>query len=225
MKTTKRLFWKKVIDLTGTHTTITTVAFSHHYRLYMIVTANFKMYFYNELFHEVEQIDMSHIRLVNFAYFDDRSGSLITAGIDGVFLFHFNYQGKYLPALATQIDKEGKHISISLDNKMPLEKMCMWVKGLKVDAKNGIIASWNGSWISFNHMPEKKQGKKTAHDDDINVLSGQPSKAGKLIFTTRDLVSPEVAITDVLINLDYRYYHTGTSIGHILVWKFDNSKK
>ena len=53
MKTCKRLFWRKVIDFTGCHTTITTVAFSHYYRLYMIVTANFKMYFLNELFHEV----------------------------------------------------------------------------------------------------------------------------------------------------------------------------
>ena len=67
---------------------------------------------------------------------------MITAGIDGVFIFHFNYQGKYTPALATQIDREGKHISISLDEKTPLEKMCIWVRGLRVDAKNGIIASW-----------------------------------------------------------------------------------
>jgi hypothetical protein len=132
MKTCKRLFWRKVIDLTGTHTTITTVAFSHYYRLYMIVTANFKMYFLNELFHEVDQIDMSDVRLVNFA---------------------FNYQGKYLPALATQIDKEGKHITVSLGNKRTIEHLpdkatsldeaFRWVKGLRIDVKNSIIISWN----------------------------------------------------------------------------------
>lgn len=228
MKTCKRLFWRKVIDFTGTHTTITTVAFSHYYRLYMIVTANFKMYFLNELFHEVHQIDMSSIRLVNFAYFDDRSGSLITAGIDGVFIFDFNYQGKYLPALATQIDKEGKHITVSLENKRPLEKMCIWVKGLRIDVKNSIIVSWNEHWICFNHMPEKKNTKRDIEDDLDLKCDEAPSKAGKLLFTVKDLTSPEVAITDVLINLDYRYFHTGTSVGHILVWKFDtqgNSKK
>ena len=111
------------------------------------------MYFLNELFHEVDQIDMSDVRLVNFAYFDDRSGSLITAGIDGVFIFDFNYQGKYLPALATQIDKEGKHITVSLGNKRTIEHLpdkatsldeaFRWVKGLRIDVKNSIIISWN----------------------------------------------------------------------------------
>ena len=57
----------------------------------------------------------------------------------------------------------------------------------------------------------------------FNHLSG--SKAGKLIFCLKDLTSPETAITDVLINLDYRYFHTGTSTGQILVWKYDTSKK
>jgi len=57
----------------------------------------------------------------------------------------------------------------------------------------------------------------------FNYLSG--SKAGKLIFGLKDLTGPENAITDVLINLDYRYFHTGTSTGQILIWKYDTSKK
>jgi WD40 repeat protein len=88
---------------------------------------------------------------------------------------------------------------------MPLEKMCIWVKGLAVDPKNDIIVSWNQGKMCFNH------------------LAG--TKAGKLIFTLKDLTSPENSITDVLINLDYRYFHTGTSTGQILVWKYDTSKK
>ena len=171
----------------------------------MIVTADFKMYFLNELLKVVSHVDMSAIRLVNFAYFCDEDDRLITAGIDGVFVFHFNYQGKYAPLLAAQIDQEGRHISVKLENQTRLEKMCIWVKGLKVDAKNDIIVSWNQFRMCFNH------------------LSG--SKAGKLIFCLKDLTSPENAITDVLINLDYRYFHTGTSTGQILVWKYDTSKK
>ena len=76
---------------------------------------------------------------------------------------------------------------------MPLEKMCIWVKGLAVDPKNDIIVSWNQGKMCFNH------------------LSG--SKAGKLIFSLKDLTSKGNSITDVLINLDYRYFHTGTSTG------------
>jgi hypothetical protein len=46
-----------------------------------------------------------------------------------------------------------------------------------------------------------------------------------LIFSLKDLTGPEVSITDILINLENRYFHTGTSTGQILVWKYDTSKK
>ena len=83
--------------------------------------------------------------------------------------------------------------------------MCIWVKGLKVDEKNEIIISWNQGKLCFNH------------------LSG--SEAGKLIFSLKDLTGPEISITDVIINMENRYFHTGTSTGQILVWKYDSSKK
>lgn len=143
---------------------------------------------------------MSSIRLVNFAYFSDKESRLITAGIDGVFSFNFNYQGKYSPILAAQIDQDGRNINVKLDDKVPLEKMCIWVKGLKVDPKNDIIASWNQGKMCFNY------------------LTG--TRAGKLIFLLKDLTGSENSITDVLINLDYRYFHTGTSTGQIYVWKY-----
>lgn len=158
-----------------------------------MVTADCKMHFLNELLRVVDSIDMSGIRLVNFAHFIDKDDRLVTAGIEGVFIFDVKYVSKYAPLLAAQIDQEGRHISVRLENSMPLEKMCIWVKGLVVDAKNEIIVSWNQGKMCFNH------------------LSG--TKAGKLIFTLKDLTSPENSITDVLINLDYRYFHTGTSTG------------
>jgi len=42
-------------------------------------------------------MDMSSIRLVNFAQFYDKESKLITAGIDGVFIFDVDYHGKYDP--------------------------------------------------------------------------------------------------------------------------------
>lgn len=182
-----------MIDVAKAHTQITTIAFSHKFRLYVVITADFKMHFLNELLKVVDSIDMSAIRLVNFAYFIDKDDRLVTAGIDGVFIFDFRYISKYAPLLSAQIDQEGRHITVKLENKMPLEKMCIWVKGLAVDAKNDIVVSWNQGKICFNHLVG--------------------TRAGKLIFTLKDLTSPENSITDVLINLDYRYFHTGTSTG------------
>ena len=79
------------------------------------------------------------------------------------------------------------------------------MKGLKVDTKNEIITSWNKQNLCFHH------------------LSGM--NAGKLMFTVKELVPPEVEITDLLINMDYRYFYNSTSTGQINVWKLDSSKK
>jgi hypothetical protein len=55
------------------------------------------MLFINEMYHLVTQLDMSAIRLVNFVEFYDKEGKLVTAGIDGIFIFDFAYKGKYDP--------------------------------------------------------------------------------------------------------------------------------
>lgn len=214
--TGKRLGAPKILDIAKTHTQITTVAFSHRFRLYILFTADFKIFFLNELLKLVSQTEMSSLRQVNFACCHDAESKIILGNIDGVCILDFNYQGKYAPLLAAQIDQEGRHISVKLENcqsieKMPINPNCghqagphPQVKGLKVDHKNDIIVSWNANKMCFNH------------------LSGD--RAGSLIFALKDLVSSENAITDVLINLDYRYFHTGTASGEILVWKYDDRK-
>jgi len=151
---------------------------------------------------------MSKIRLVNFAFFHDAENKLILGGIRGVFFYDFNYKGKYDPKLAASIDQDGKHISVELENKKPLddiEELCQWVLGLKVDVKNEIVVSWNKASLCFHH------------------LSGE--KAGKLMFVLKDLTAPGVEITDLHINMDYRYFYNSTSRGQICVWKLDGSKK
>lgn len=61
------------------------------------MTSDFKMLFINEMYHLVTQLDMSAIRLVNFVEFYDKEGKMVTAGIDGIFIFDFAYKGKYDP--------------------------------------------------------------------------------------------------------------------------------
>lgn len=90
-KSGKKEGFIKVIELSKTHTTITAITFSHKYRLYLVVTADFKMYFINELQRVVDTLDMSHDRLVNHVYLNDKNDKLITAGIRGVFLYDFVY--------------------------------------------------------------------------------------------------------------------------------------
>lgn len=60
---------------------------------------------------------MSSIRLVSHAEFYDVKDLLITAGINGVFIFNFDYQSKYNPKLAAQVDMKGRYIKINIINQ------------------------------------------------------------------------------------------------------------
>lgn len=77
----------------------------------------------NELLNLVSQCEMSSLRQVNFACCHDRESKIVLANIDGVCILDFNYQGKYAPLLAAQIDQEGRHISVKLENIKSIEKM------------------------------------------------------------------------------------------------------
>lgn len=153
-----------------------------------MISTDFKMLFLNEQYHLVKELDMSAIRLVSFAEFHDAESKLVTAGIDGVFLFDFVYKGKYDPHHAAIIDPEGKSIDIVLKNKLPMERMVLWAKGLKVDARNGVVASWSQTRLAFNCL-----------------------RTGALVHTYKDMTPVENHITCVLCVLNpYKYFVAGT---------------
>jgi WD40 repeat protein len=136
----------------------------------------------------VKELDMSSIRLVSLAEFHDADGKLVTSGIDGTFLFDFDYRGKYDPHHAAIIDPEGKSIDIALRNKLPMEKMVLWAKGLRVDAKNGVVASWGQTRLAFNCL-----------------------RTGAVIHSYKDMTPVENHITSVYCVLNpYKYFVAGT---------------
>lgn len=100
----KRATIIKISDLVKSHCNISTVAFSNKYRvsnylmlialiqLYLVITNDFKFIFINELNFVVGlPLDMSAYRLVNFAHFYDEKGLLVIGGVNGVFMFQFDY--------------------------------------------------------------------------------------------------------------------------------------
>ena len=118
-----------------------------------MVTSDFRMLFLNEVYALVCTMDMSAIRLVSFVEFHDDSSKLITAGIDGIFIFDICYRGKYDPKNAAQIDPEGKSIQIFLKNKTPpIEKIVDWAKGMKIDSENDLIISWSQTRLALNSL-------------------------------------------------------------------------
>ena len=68
---------------------------------------------------------------------------MVTAGIKGTFIHNFRYNSKYKPKLAAAYDDKGKYINIEFIKKRLLEPIVPWIKGMKIDQKNGIIITWS----------------------------------------------------------------------------------
>jgi len=85
---------------------------------------------------------------------------------------------------------------------MRIESKEMWLKGMKVDEKEGIIYTWNQVQTCFN---------------DIDT--------GKLIFKYKSLTAYEDYITDLIISEQYKYFITSSFKGQIYVWKLADERK
>ena len=153
---------KKMIDVTHTHCTITCVTFSHRYRLYLVITSQFKFIFLNELGHVVTMLDMSDLAAVNFAHFNDKQSQLVTAGIKGVYIHNFKYTSKYEPKVAASYDKKGRFITIEWVKKRLLEPIVPWIKGMKIDEKSGLIITWSQGRLPGANKGSNKLGNAAA---------------------------------------------------------------
>lgn len=71
METGCRTNHLKLLDVTKTHSSITAVAFSHRYRLYLVVTSHFKFIFLNEHFNVVTIHPRPDLSTVNFLHWND----------------------------------------------------------------------------------------------------------------------------------------------------------
>jgi hypothetical protein len=146
------------------------------------VTQDFKFLFLNELNNLVTHpIDMSSIRLVNHVVFYDEKKLLITAGINGVSIFDFDYNGKYPPKLAAQVDMKGTYIKIKLVNQVQVEAPLEWCKGLKIDHKSETIITWNHyqehQVVSFNSIGKLKNESTCQHMQKAD-FSSPPAETG-----------------------------------------------
>lgn len=72
IKNGKRIKTLKMTEIAKNHTQITAFGFSHKYRLYALMSSDFKMYMINEKENVVQMIDMAEIRLVSFIEFFDQ---------------------------------------------------------------------------------------------------------------------------------------------------------
>lgn len=133
---------------------------------------------------------------------------MITAGIDGCYIYNFEVKCKYDPKQAILLDPDGKSMSFKLERITHLAEMDDWVKGLKIDAKENLIYAWNQESVCF-----------------YTLLKTQEHAQGALIRKYSDLTIKEDFITDMLFYFDYKVFITATQFGHLFVWKYMDGVK
>ena len=79
-------------------------------KLYLAISNDFKLHIFNEHLNHINTLPLK-IRLINFAYFYEKESKLITAGIDGCFMFDFIVECKYEPKQAILLDPDGTTMS------------------------------------------------------------------------------------------------------------------
>ena len=104
----------------------------------MAISGDFKLHVFNEHLNKIATLPLK-VRLINFAYFyeennttsnevkpktsygaheeEKKSGKLITAGIDGCYMFEFVIKCKYDPKQAVLLDPDGNTMTFTLGEK------------------------------------------------------------------------------------------------------------
>jgi WD40 repeat protein len=186
-------------DETQSHT-ISTIVYSATHQLYLAISTDFKLHIFNEHLILIGWFPLK-VRLVHFAYFYEEKSTLITAGIDGCFMFKINVKSKYEPKQAVLLDPEGNSFHAELGPRIKLEKMPLWIKGLKVNEKQNIIFSWSQLKACFNDLD------------------------GKILYRYKKLTTYEDYITDLIVSEKYKYFVTSTFSGSVIVWKLQRKKE
>ena len=120
-------------EATQSHT-ISCVVYCKKYMIYLAISEDFKVHVFNEHLRPIGYLPLN-TRLVNYAYFYEEKSILITAGIDGCFMYKLNVLSKYEPRQGVNLDPEGTFFSCEIGPKKALESTPLWIKGLKVDMK------------------------------------------------------------------------------------------
>ena len=141
------------------------------------------------------------VRLVHYMYYCETNSILLTAGIDGCFMFKINMKNKYDANMAMLLDPEGNFFSCELGPKQKIEKMPLWIKGLVVSESQNLIFTWSQLKACFNDLD------------------------GKIIYRYKKLTAYEDYITDMIISQKYKYFLTSTFLGSVIVWKLQKKKE
>jgi len=194
---------------------ISCMCYSVKYHLYFACTKNFKLLVLNEYLNIVAELPLE-VRLVQDCIFLDETQQLITAGVKGCYLIQLTIDYKYDPRQAILLDAKGNSINVNIgwndeekqghDGYYKFQDIAKgWVRGMKMDQKEGFFVAWNKQGCNFYEFDTKEKPERNTKP--------------KVIFT--DLVPNDQKITDILLYNSLHYFVIATHIGHLLVFKWD----
>eukprot|EP00347_Sterkiella_histriomuscorum_P023301 403335171 len=181
--------------------------YSQRFYLYFAFSADFRLLIFNEHLNLINQLPMK-TRLIQLAHFYEEGSQIITAGIDGCYIFNLVVKAKYDHRQAILLDPDGKSLSFQLQLFCKLEQMNDWVKGIKIDVQFNYIFAWDISSICFYALATDLEHKQ-----------------GELIRKFSDLNGKDDYLNDILLFGESKTFIIGTHSGDLQAWKWQDQKK
>ena len=135
---------KSLWEATGCSADISCLCYSHGLHQYFLVSTDFKLHVLNEYLNHIGSYGLK-MRMIMYLHFDDASSTLIACSIDGTYTLSYNFKSEanHNPRMSLSMDPEGKKVSADLGDPVPLDQMPVWIKGMRVLDKLGMITSWS----------------------------------------------------------------------------------
>jgi WD40 repeat protein len=171
---------------------VTCFAYITRYRVYIVVTADFRMFIMSDYFDIIRVMQLGSGRVQGVEYLED-TDELLFCGINSLIVKRLNILAKYDIESAIMLDPTGRSMNISLTDGKQIETGLHWIRGFKIQLPNAIF--WS--------------------EGDISLVNLETHEA---TMQLRDL-SPNTSITTVILSLRFQTFAVGTFIGGVFLYK------
>ena len=107
-----------------------------------MLSSDFKAHIFNENLILIKQLPVG-MRLILQSRFVESTNTLITSGVEGVFLYKLTYTGATDKQHAHKLDPLGTRLAISLKLFKRLDGVDAWVKNIQMDTEMNLLYAWS----------------------------------------------------------------------------------
>lgn len=171
---------------------VTCFTYITRYRVYVVVTADFRMFIMSEYFDVIRVMQLGSGRVQDLEYLE-QTDELLVCGINSLKVMRLNIQAKYDIESAIMLDPTGRSMQISLSLVKEIDTKLHWIRGSKIQLPYVIL--WS--------------------EGEISKVSLETHETTMIL---RDLCQ-STSITTVIFSERFQVFAVGTFIGSICLYK------